>query len=176
MSAADYGLSDVYTGLTDTAIDFSGSTTLQDVQLGSPLVLDPSAQVYVTQPDAAVTDLLPTVPTTTYNPTASDMAQMLAGTSDTPPNAVAASASSTTPNVAPPSAGAFNALNALSKFGSGLASLFGGQPKTISPIPNRMSLPTGTSIYSTAGYNSGPLSLTTIIIIGVLVLLLLRSD
>ena len=50
-----YDMSDVsYTGLTDTASAYTGSTTMQDVQLGAPLVLDTSYG----GTDTSVTDYL----------------------------------------------------------------------------------------------------------------------
>lgn len=164
---------DQYTGLTDTGAFFTGSSTLQDVQLGSPIVLDTSQ---MTVPDASVVDLLQQVPTETYNLTQAEMSQMLSGASDVPISATSAIASTPTPNSVPSSVFSANALSSLSKFGSGIAALFGGQPRVVSAAPGATRSATGASLNSSAGYNNGSFTAVALIVFGVLILLLLRGE
>jgi hypothetical protein len=177
MSTSPYDptLYDQYFGLTDTGLGFTGSTTMQNVQLGAPIPLDTSL---TNVPDASVTDLLPQVPTLTSSwvPTGADIGQSLSGASDVPPNSVAASAQTNTPNVTDASQNSANALGALGKLGSSLASLFGGAPRLATPTYNRTATMAGGSLAPTAAFNSGSFTLVTIIILGTLIFLLLRSE
>jgi hypothetical protein len=169
----DPTLYDQYFGLTDTGLGFTGSTTMQNVQLGSPVPLDTST---ASPFDASVTDLLPQVPTSTYNPTLAEMSQMLSGASDVPPNSIAAAAQTNTPNSVNMSSSSANALSGLGKLGSALAGLFGGAPRMAVPAANRNTTYAGAPLGSMAAWNSGSFSLVTIIIISTLVFLLLRGD
>lgn len=162
---------DSYSGLTDTSVGFSGSSTLQSVQLGSPIPLDTATTA---SPDATVVDLLPQVPSVTSSYTLSEMSQMLSGASDVPPNPVAAAAQTNTPNAVDSSASSWSALTALSKFGASVSSLFGGQPRTVAPAGSRQATYAGAPL--PAAYNSGSFSLVTVIVIAALVILLLRND
>jgi hypothetical protein len=159
-----------YTGLTDTATGFTGSSTFQDVQLGAPLQLDTS----LGPSDASVTDFLSPVQTTTYSMSPQDMAQSLTGASQTPPSTASMLASTSTPNQADMNSNSAAGLSALSKFGAGVASLFAGQPKTVSPARPVTASAAGGILPSTA--ISGSMTLVLVVVVGALILLLLRSD
>lgn len=158
---ADMGISDTtYTGLTDTAESFTGSSTLQDVQLGSPVQLDTSYGLT----DMSVLDGLSiTDPANTQN---------LAGTSDTPIGS--ASISSPTPNVTDMSSGSSLGLSALSKFGASLAGLFAPNVSHVA-TPPQTSTPGGAAVTSNFA-KSGSATLVFVILAGALMLLLLRSE
>jgi hypothetical protein len=173
VSPVDPTLYDQYFGLVDTGLGFTGSSTMQDVQLGSPVPLDTATSAPYS---ASVTDLLPQVPTTTYNPTLADMSQMLSGASDVPPNNVAATFQTNTPNVTDVNSLSSAAISGLSKFGSALASLFGGAPRQQIPIGSRGYAYSGASLAPTSAVNSGSFTLATVIIITALIFLLLRSE
>lgn len=164
-----------YSGLSDTAFDFSGSSTMQDVQLGSPLVLDTSYGV----PSTNVTDLMSPVPlmddpdlgsVPTQLPT-----QSLTGASTTPPSPASAAASTPTPNVGAPNSQTSTALTALSKFGASFATLMGGQPvqRTSSVAPQFVSQ-AGGQLPAIAG--NGTATIILVIVLGALAFLLLRGD
>jgi hypothetical protein len=164
-----------YTGLTDTAAGFTGSSTVQDVQLGSPLVLDtqyldgPLGPVSnVSTPDFLSSDL-----------STSDFfvpaAQTLTGASDTPPSSASIAASTPTPVATPGSNLGTSALTGLSKFGSALAGLLGGQPKTVSATATPLITASGAQLPS-AYTTSGSLVLVAVIVVGALILLLARGD
>lgn len=122
-----------YTGLTDTGVGFTGSSTVQgDIYLGSPLQLDTTGGIT----DSSVIDMgLPTLPGSTLGgmgdlPPSVDMLN-LSGVSDPP----FSSAAQSTPN---PNQSEFGlatstALASLSKFGTSLASLIGGTTVRTSP-------------------------------------------
>ena len=166
-----------YTGIVDTGVGFTGSSTVQDVVLGSPLVLDSSVVVpQEAQNQASVTDLLPQVPTSTWNPTGAELSQMLSGVSETPPSAVGAAAQTNTPNAVPSSSATSSALMALGKFGSSLAGLFGQTQQRIQPMPNTGYTYAGANLGGTAAYNSGPMTLIFVVVIGALIILLFRGD
>lgn len=163
---------DMYFGLVDTGVSFTGSTTMQDVQLGSPVPLDTSQS---TVPDASVTDLLPQVPTSTWNPTGAEISQMLAGTSDTAPSSASMIAGTPLPNVTPPNAIGASAISALGKFGSSLAGLFGQQPRIVSSAATMPTNVVGTPLSTFSATNSGSFTMVLIIVFGALILLMLRD-
>jgi hypothetical protein len=197
----DFSLGDSYYGLTDTGIGFTGSSTFQDVQLGSPLPLDtgvmggPTAyggptspsglSVYLTgnaNPNSSVTDLLMQDQSnpnqfldSLIGASQSDTSQMLAGNSDVPPNADAASNSTNTPNSSPLSPLGQAVISAMGKFGAGMAQLFGAAPRTTTQIPNSPMNQAGTTTASLAAFGNGPLVLITVIVIAALALLVARS-
>jgi hypothetical protein len=164
-----------YTGIVDTGTGFTGSSTMQDVQVGSPLVLDTSVQIpQEFQNTVSVTDLLPQVPTSTWNPTGAELSQMLAGVSDTPVSSVGATAQTNTPVAVDSSQQSWAALTSLSKFGASIAGLFGQTQQRIQPAP--ASGYTYAGAQQTGAYNSGPFTLITLVVIGALILLLFRGD
>lgn len=168
-----YSVDDLsYTGLTDTAEAYTGSTTMQDVQLGSPLMLDTS---YLDTPGVetgAVPDFLSTDLSNAdfFSP----LSQGLAGTSETAPSTTSAVAQTPTPNIAPASDNSWAALTGLSKFGSSLAGLLGGQPKTVSRMPTQSLTMAGAQIPSST--MSGSMVLVMVIVTGALILLLARGE
>jgi hypothetical protein len=149
-----------YTGLTDTADGFSGSSTLQDVQLGSPVLLD----MTYGESNTATPDFI-TQPFDNFS------AQSLSGISD-PPFA-SAPQSSPTPTVTQPNADSWAGLTALSKFGAGVAGLFSAQPVHAGARPVVMS-PAGGALLP--GAASGTSTLLLLVVVGALVILLLRSE
>ena len=174
-TGSDTGLFDTgYTGLSDTGEGFTGSSTLQDVQLGSPLLLDSS---YGPNTDVSTYDLsamggvmVEGVPI----PSASAVAasQSLSGISNPP---IGSQAQSTpTPNVAPPNSSSFAGLTALSKFGASIASIWaapatthaGAQPTTMTPAGGAL----------TPGGASGTNTIILLVVVGALILLLLRAE
>ena|SRR5271167_4455309 len=159
-----------YTGLSDTAVGYSGSSTVQDVTLGSPVLLDSS---YGPNDATAVTDFMqvPSIDSTSTQNTITT--QQLAGTSDTPFGSMAQS--TPTPNVSPPSASTWAGMAALSKLGAGMASLFsassakysaGSQPVTATPAGGILP----------GGGASGTNTLILVIVVGALIVLLLREE
>jgi len=171
------GDNQTYTGFVDTTSGFSGSSTLQDVQPGSPLQLDtsygPSA--------ASVTDFV-SVPTTTYDgsqlsltPNQTMATQSLTGASDTPPSTAAQQGSSKTPNVAPPNNNTSMGLSALSKFGASMASLFAGPATQHAAVPGQVTTTPGGATLVPGG-SSGTTTLILLIVVGALIVLLARGE
>jgi hypothetical protein len=160
-SDLDDGFDTAYVGLSDTGTGFSGSSTLQDTSLGSPVLLDSSygPQESVSVLDGMISD----------DPVA---AQSLSGISDTP---IGSAAQSTpTPNVSQPSAATANGLSALSKLGASFATLFGGAPKTVVAAPASSVTPAGAALIP--GAASGTTTLILLVVVGAMVILLLRGD
>jgi hypothetical protein len=179
-----------YTGLTDTGTGFSGSSTYQDVQLGSPIVLDTAYGPN----SASVTDALNSVPTITSNVTSSGgltenapvetisssdsvgntiTAQQLSGASDVPPGAIAG-ASTPTPNSSAPNQVTIAGLSALSKLGAAFATLFGQPAITHAGAAPNVQTPAGAvATASTPGIAvSGTNTIILLIVVGALIALL----
>jgi hypothetical protein len=173
-----------YTGLYDTGTGFSGSSTLQDVQLGSPVLLDTSLNNtnFSTYDFASMTDSPsfvgpmplngPEAPVGTPNPAYAFASQSLAGTSDTPLGSSAQS--SPTPMVAQPNAASGAALSALSKFGASIASLWTTPAKTVAGAQPVTQTPAGASLLP--GGASGTNVILLVIMVGALIVLLARSE
>jgi hypothetical protein len=183
-----------YTGLTDTGVGFTGSSTYQDVQLGSPLVLDTAYGPNT----ASVTDSLNSVPTITSQVDASGgltdrapvqtiastvdgntiTAQQLSGASDTPPSVGAAANSTPTPNSSPPNQATIAGLSALSKLGSAFATLF-GMPQTThaGSTPSVVTMAGAPVTASTPGIAvTGTNTIILLIVVGALIALLAVGD
>jgi hypothetical protein len=162
-----------YTGLNDTASGFSGSSTLQDVQLGSPVLLDSS---YGANGSAAVTDLsaMGGVQVTGVPQPSGDLivaSQSLSGVSNPP---FGSAAQSPAPNVTPPSATSSAGITALGKFGASLATLFAGPSQTTAAAKPVTSTISGASLVS--GAASGTNTLILLIVVGALIALLARGE
>lgn len=169
-----------YTGLSDTGMGYTGSSTLQDVQLGSPLVLDTSgASLNPTSAplgpeNISVPDFLSTDPGTIdfFTPGT----QALTGASDSPPSDASQVASGSAGSISPASSGSSAALTGLSKFGASLAALFGGQPPSVRPASQGTLTPTGASLGSTSAANNGGMTLVLVVIVAALILLVARGE
>ncbi len=133
-------VSDVeFTGLTDTAVGYTGSSTLDSsVDPGSPLplVIGPNRnqrrQIGGRNDPARFTmgthDL--------WNNPSSMASLQFSGVSDPP---FASQGQSTPqPYAAPQEASAYNAFHGLSKYGSAIATLLGNHPKTIASSPSQL--------------------------------------
>jgi hypothetical protein len=119
-------ISDIeYTGLSDTAEGFSGSTTFdRNVMAGSPL------QLAGISSDSTV-DQISTFHVADFcNGQNPHEALNLSGVSDPP--FLSAGNSTPNPNAVPVGQSSFNAFGMLAKFGSGFATLMGNHPETIS--------------------------------------------
>lgn len=177
---------DSYTGLSDTGFGYSGSSTFQDVQLGSPLVLDTSLGSSAT----ATTDFMGVQPITSDVPNQIQLStatqnQILSGNSDPgfspayvgdtfnvgslpPQNPQASPTTAAGPMSASSSAG----LTALSKFGASFATLFAGPTVTRAAVP-----PTGTTVAGAAlPAPSTTTTLILVVVVGALILLLIRGE
>ena len=163
-----------YTGLTDTANSFTGSSTVQDVQLGSPLMLDTQ---YLDGPMGPVSNVA-TPDFLSADPSNIDFfstgAQSLTGASETPPSAWSMGMSTPTPNTSPGSDSGWAALNMLSKMGASLSGLMGGQPRTVAGQPSRSLTTAGAPLPPAT--MSGSMVLVMVIVAGALILLLARGD
>lgn len=184
-----------YFGLSDTGADFTGSSTLQDTTLGSPVQLDTtygtgnasvtdaidyvgdgsgsggSTIEYTTNP-LGIYPGLSNVPLIDSQVPQNTIAQSLSGVSS-PPFA-SASQSTPTPNVAPPSDSTAAGLSALSKFGASFATLFSSPSPTVQARGPIYTSPAGGAV--TPGAASSTTMLITLVVIGALILLLLRED
>ena len=158
-----------YYGLTDTGTGFTGSSTMQDVQLGSPVLLDSS---YGSNDASSVLDQLsvPYIDSTSTQNTV--QAQQLSGVTDPP--FLSSAQSTPTPNTAPPSPNVWAGLTALSKLGAGFANMFAQPAPTVAGAPRQMTTPAGAML--PPGAASGTLTVVAIVMIGALILLLLRED
>jgi hypothetical protein len=166
MSEFDFGLPDVgYSGLTDTADGFTGSTTLQDTTVGQPgLLLDTSGGM---DNSLAVTDM------SDYTSSMADYAaqsQALSGATDPPIGSATQSVRNTNPPQ--PSGSLANAFGALAKFGSSFASALGGSPVTQYGAPTVVRPSTSTAVSTNA---SGSTVIILVIVVGAIILLLARS-
>lgn len=168
------GDSNSYSGYYDGVTAYSGSSTFQDVQLGSPLVLDTSYLDSV--PNAGVTSVNDFLSTDYDNwDFFTPQTQTLTGASDTPIGS--ADMSSPTPNTSTMGENSWNAVTALSKFGSSLASLFGGQPQAVSSMPYRGGTPlTQAGAVPLSAAVSGSNTLLLLVVVAALGLLLLRGE
>ena len=165
-------VSDVeYTGLTDTATGFTGSSTLDSsVDPGSPLQLvlssnrnaagSPDNQFYVSTYDLW------------DNPSSSASLQ-LSGVSD-PPFA-SAGLSTPFPAAQEPDASISNAFDGQGKFGSGIATLLGNHPVTKTASPSSVHGPRQKAV-TVANVPSGHLTLAVVVIVVALGLLLLNGS
>ena len=128
-------VSDVeYTGLTDTAVGYTGSSTLDSsVDPGSPLPLvigsnrnaPGSSRRQLTMGTA---DL--------WDSPSSPASLQLSGVSDPP---FASQGESTPqPYAAPQTETMYNAFHGAAKFGSAIATLLGNHPQTVAPAPSRL--------------------------------------
>ena len=151
-----------YTGITDTGEGFTGSSTVQDVQLGSPILLDSS---YGSNDQSSVVDFL----NQPYDPFTS---QSLSGISDTPVSN--GGVSTPTPNVAQPNANTSAGLSSLAKLGSVFAQLWAAPTRYTAGAQPVVATPAGASLLG--GGASGTNTLIVVIVIGALVFLLLRSE
>jgi hypothetical protein len=160
-----------YTGLRDTAIGFSGSSTLDSsVEIGSPLQLVMSQNRNAPgSPDSRFT-------TSTYdlwdNPSSSD-SLALSGVSD-PPFA-SAGLSTPYPVAVMPNESTSNALQGQSKFGSGLATLLGKHPVTQTSAPSSVHGARSRAV-PVASVPSGHFTLAVVVIVVALGLLLLNGN
>jgi hypothetical protein len=171
----DTGLFDTgYTGLSDTGEGFTGSSTLQEVQLGSPLLLDSS---YGENTDVSVLDLdsmggvsvtgVPIPPAVMVG-----QSQSLSGISNPP---IGSQTQSTpTPNVADPNASSFFGVSALSKFGASIASIWAAPATTHAGAQPTKMTPAGGALVP--GGASGVNTIILVVVVGALILLLLRSE
>jgi hypothetical protein len=164
-----------YTGLSDTGAGYTGSSTLQDVQLGSPLLLDstygPSTASVTDGMNWLDTPSTPVGSGTVLLPTSTPAtSQSLSGVSNPP---FASSPQSTpTPGVGQMSASSAAGVTALSKFGASLASIFSGPATVVAPAKGQTQTIAGAALPATS-------STTTVILLVVvvaMVVLLLRSE
>jgi hypothetical protein len=160
-----------YTGLTDTAVGFTGSTTLDSsVDPGSPLPL-------VIGPNRNMTGNQQRRVMATYdlwdNPSSVDTLQ-LSGVSD-PPFA-SAMASTPKPYAAPRTVSMFNAFSAQSKFGSTVATLLGNHPKTIVGSPSQLAGNQSRVLTHTPASLTGGNTVVLAVIVFAMALLLWRAE
>jgi hypothetical protein len=195
LNFSDLG-TDSYTGLSDTGSGYSGSSTFQDVQLGSPLVLDTGYG----ESTAAVTDFVGVSPITSdvtngllpLPAGSATAAQVLSGSSDpgfapvsnsdiynlpglTNPATELPSQNpqaSPTPAAAPPNNSSATALTALSKFGASFAQLMGGAPKTTAAAQN-INVTTGGAALPPASTTT---TLILVIVVAAVILLLVKGE
>lgn len=160
-----------YTGLTDSAIGFSGSTTIDSsVDPGSPLPL-----VVNSHRNAGIQSAHNRFTTGTADlwdhPSASN-SLILSGVSD-PPFA-SAMESTPFPNAQQPGPSTANALSGFAKFGSGLSILLGNHPQVSAPTPSQ--LHGGQErVLVQPRYVSGTASAITVIVVAVLIGVLLTG-
>lgn len=165
-------VSDVeYTGLTDTATGYSGSTTLDSsVDIGSPLPL-----VVASDRNQGIDSPHNQFFTSTYdlwdNPNPGSSLK-LSGVSD-PPFA-SASLSTPYPSAVQTYGSMNNALLALPKYGFGIAALMGNHPTTITPSPSKVHGAKAGAI-PVSNVPSGHLTLGVVIVVVALGLLLLNE-
>lgn len=163
-------VSDVeYTGLSDTAVGFTGSSTLdQSVDPGSTLAL--------------VTSSVPRQTANNFNTSTYDLwnnenpqaSLMLSGVSD-PPFA-SASLSTPLPAAVQPGGSIHNALKAQSKYGSGISTLLGNHPTTIDPAAPSVAHGPRIKAVTVPSVPSGHLTVATVVIVAAIVLLLLNGS
>jgi hypothetical protein len=158
-----------YSGLSDTGSGFTGSSTLQDVQLGSPLLLDSS---YGPNDASSVTDAMNVPLISSTNVPNQIEAQQLAGTSDTPFGSMAQS--TPTPNSAPPNNNTWAGLTALSKLGAGMASMFSQPTVTHSGAVPASATPAGAPLLG--GGTSTTNTVILLVVVAALILLLARGE
>ncbi len=158
-----------YTGLTDSAIGFTGSSTLDSaVDPGSPLplVVDSNRNQGIDSPHnqfhTSTYDLWDMV-----DPEAS---LRLSGVSD-PPFA-SAGYSTPYPYARQPRGSLFNAITSQSKFGSGISTLLGAHPETVSAVPSELH-GARVGITTRAHIPSGHFTaaIVTVVVAGILLLL-----
>lgn len=166
-------VSDVeYTGLTDSTVGYSGSTTIDSsVDPGSPLPLIlnshrnagiGSAHNRFTMGTADLWD----------NPSSS-ASLMLSGVAD-PPFA-SAEQSTPFPNAQQPGPSTSNAFTSFAKFGSSLSILLGNHPQVSSPTPSQ--LHGGRErVLTQPRYTSGTATAITVIVVVALALLLMGGN
>jgi hypothetical protein len=187
LNFSDLG-SDEYVGLSDTASGFSGSSTFQDVQLGSPIPLDTSLGPSAT----ATSDFMGVQPITSDVPNQIQLStavssQALSGNSDPgfsptyvgdtfnvsslPPQNTQASP---TPNASAMNANSAAGISALSKFGASFAQLLAGPSTTHAGAVAQTTTAGGAPLQP--GGTSSTTTLLLVVVVGALILLLLRSD
>ena len=164
----------VYTGLSDTGTGFTGSSTMQTVELGSPLQLSTANGL---NDSTSVVDLgLPTAPGSETGLGSSPYQSLqLSGVSDPP---FASSGLSTpTPSAAQPAPSTVNALSGLSKFGSVFATLFGGTSAQVQAHPSASTLVAPGIVPGQPALNvSGSSTLILVVIAFALILLVVKGD
>ena len=166
-------LSDVeYTGLTDTAVGFTGSSTLDSsVDPGSPLPLVIAA--HRNAPGASSRRLSVSTYDLWDNPNSMASLQ-LSGVSDPP---FASQGQSTPrPYAAPPAETMDNALHGMSKFGYGIAALLGNHPKTVSPAPSQLHGNEMRVLTHTPPSLTGSSTIILVVVVFTVALLLWRSE
>jgi hypothetical protein len=166
-------LSDVeYTGLTDTAVGFTGSSTLDSsVDPGSPLPL-----VIPSHRNAGVG-----YPVNKFTQGTSELwdhpdsmaSLMFSGVSD-PPFASAA-LSTPTPNATAVHGSTFNAFQGMSKFGFAPAALLGNHPETLAAAPSTVSGPVAGAVV-TPHVPSGHMTLAIVVVVVAFAALLLHGE
>ena len=152
-------VSDVeYTGLTDTAVAYSGSSTLDtSVDPGSPL---PIGQTSTSTP-------LSTYDLWEHNSPAAALA--FSGVTDPPFQS--AQQSTPRPHAAAPAGAMFNAFHGQAKYGSAIATLLGNHPQHVGSSPSK--LPASGKVLSHQIIPSGSqVAIFVIIVVGVIILLL----
>jgi hypothetical protein len=162
-----------YTGLTDTATSYSGSTTLDSsVDPGSPLPLvvnsDRNAGIQSANNrfTSGTADL--------WDDPSSSASLKFSGVSD-PPFA-SASESTPYPNAQQPDSSTSNAFQGLAKFGSGAAILMGNHPQVSAPSPSEVH-GTQTRVLTQPRYTSGvSVSLGVIVIVTLIAVLWIGGD
>lgn len=163
-----------YTGLSDTGVGFTGSSTLQDVTLGSPVLLDSSYGPST----ASVSDLATANPLVLPGQSGApgqlspQVAQSLSAVSN-PPFA-SAPQSTPTPVVGQMSASSDAGLTALSKFGASLATLFAGPAKVVAPAQGQTTTVAGAAL--TPGAASSTTTVLLLIVVVAVIALLARGD
>jgi hypothetical protein len=158
------GLTDVgYDGgLSDSVYSYSGSSTLQDVVVGSSSLALSTENGY--NEDSSVYDFIDG-----ENPTA---AQALAGQSDNPLGSPYQS--TPTPMSVPPTTPIAWGLSALNKLGSSFGALFGNHTVTVSPGVVPKAGPQGAvTVPNTAV--SGPTTILLILVVGAVIFLLVAA-
>jgi len=195
LNFSDLG-SDEYVGLSDTASGFSGSSTFQDVQLGSPIPLDTSLGPSAT----ATSDFMGVQPITSDVPNQIQLStaassQALSGNSDPGFSPVTSNSdiynlpgltnpatelpgqntqASPTPNASAMNANSATGISALSKFGASFAQLLAGPSTTHAGAVAQTTTAGGAPLQP--GGTSSTTTLLLVVVVGALILLLLRSD
>jgi hypothetical protein len=159
------GLTDVgYDGgLSDSAYDYTGSTTLQDVVAGSD-TLSLSSE-YGLNPDGSVYDFI--------NGEDPVLALQLSGAADYP--FLSSVQSSPTPNAAPMSTPTAFGVAALQKLGSAFATLFGNHSTDVQPGYVPTTAPAGAVPVPHTAVSNQTTTIMVIVAVAVVLLLLLHD-
>jgi hypothetical protein len=154
-----------YTGLADTAVGFSGSSTLD-------LSVDPGSTL------ALVTSHVPRQTANNFTTSTYDLwdnenpqsALQLSGVSDPPFES--AGLSTPLPVAAQPAGSVYNSLKAQSKYGSGIATLLGNHPTTVNPVAPSVAHGPRIGAVTVPAVPSTHLTIATVVIIVAIICLL----